>query len=45
MPFDFKNLHHYSINYSDLFNEINSIKIVNDLSIQTGIFISMVEKA
>lgn len=44
MPFDFRNFHHYSINYSDLFNELNSIKIVNDLSIQTGYLLAWLKK-
>ncbi len=35
MPFDFIALQHYSISYTDLFNEINSHKILDDSNIQT----------
>lgn len=34
MPFDFINFRHYSINYSNLFNEINSQKILSDENLQ-----------
>jgi len=34
VPFDFVNFRHYSINYSDLFNEINSKKILSDKNLQ-----------
>ncbi|MDH7605248.1 MAG: hypothetical protein QHH13_10130 [Melioribacter sp.] len=35
MPFDFINFRHYSINYLDLFNEINSQKILSDENLQS----------
>lgn len=35
MPFDFLSQRHYSINYLDLFDEINSKEILNDKSVQT----------
>ncbi|WP_252238317.1 hypothetical protein [Clostridium sp. VAP51] len=34
MPFDFKNLRHYSIDYGKLFEEFNSHRFVNDKHIQ-----------
>lgn len=34
MPFDFGRYQHYSINYTELFNEINTQNIFNDLNIQ-----------
>jgi len=34
MPFDFLNYRHYSINYSNLFNELNSQKFLSDENIQ-----------
>lgn len=34
MPFDFINFRHYSINYSDLFNDINSKIILSDTTVQ-----------
>lgn len=34
MPFDFINFRHYSINYLDLFNEINSQEILSNKSLQ-----------
>jgi hypothetical protein len=36
MPFDFKKFQHYSINYSELFAQLNSKKILNDSNIQAN---------
>lgn len=35
MPFDFTTYKHYTINYVNFFNQLNSKKILNDSSIQT----------
>jgi hypothetical protein len=35
MPFDFVKYKHYSINYTDLFDRINSNRILNDAYVQT----------